>query len=51
MIEYQALTETLKESYGNFKAFVLQALEQEQEMVKSYKHQQISVIRSLSTLF
>lgn len=38
MAEYQALTESLRDNYTNFKNFILYSLDAEYELVKNFKN-------------
>ncbi|CDW77825.1 gram domain-containing protein [Stylonychia lemnae] len=47
MIEYQQLTDVLKETYNNFKAMLLLSIDQQYELVKTFKDSQITHIRQI----
>lgn len=51
MIEYQTLTENLKENYQNYKNFVLYSLDASHELILQYKEQQKLAVRALSQVF
>ncbi len=40
MIEYNNITDTLKEQYGNYKAYVIQQIDAQSQQVKAYKASQ-----------
>ena len=50
MVEYQTLTENLRDNYTNFKNFILYSLDAEFELIKNFKSQQQYVIKALASV-
>jgi hypothetical protein len=51
MIEYTNITDTLKEQYGNFKAYVISQIDNQQTQIKAYKALQSGFIKNLVGVF
>jgi hypothetical protein len=51
MIEYTNITDTLKEQYGNFKAYVISQIDNQQTQIKAFKALQNGFIKNLVGVF
>lgn len=47
MVEYSQLNEVLKETYQHFKSMLLLSIEQQYELVKTFKDSQINHLKQI----